>query len=171
MAGLNREHIGLKYVWKDTKGWSLRSKFRVLKEELRMAFQRAWNGVDEDDSYECFMRFRMRMLIVLEQMKKSVWFSLNVPAEVENYDLLGELDEDSYGARYFNLEDATCIFDIMIFHLNMMDEEYAGRVALETHPGLKENSSRYLELVHHLNAQNKEQFMHLFNLFYYQLWL
>ena len=126
MAGLNREHIGLKYVWKDTKGWSLRSKFRVLKEELRMAFQWAWNGVDEDDSY---------------------------------------------GARYFNPKDATCIFDIMMFHLNMMDEEYAGRVALESHPGLKENSSRYLELVHQLNAQNKEQFMHLFNLFYYQLWL
>lgn len=126
MAGLNREHIGLKYVWKDTKGWSLRSKFRVLKEELRMAFQGAWNGVDEDDSY---------------------------------------------GARYFNPRDATCIFDIMLFHLSMMDEEYADRVALESHPGLKENSSRYLELVHHLDAQNKEQFMHLFNLFYYQLWL
>ena len=126
MAGLNREHIGLKYFWKDTKGWSLRSKCRVLKEELRMAFQRAWNGVDEDDPY---------------------------------------------GARYFNPKDATCIFDIMMFHLNMIDEEYADRVAMESHPGLKENSSRYLELVHHLNAQNKEQFIHLFNLFYYQLWL
>ena len=155
MAGLNGEHIGLKYVWKDTKGWSLRLKITVLKEELRMAFQRAWNGVDKENSYECFMRFRMRMLLVLEQMKKSVSFSLNVPTEVENYDLLGELDEDSYGVRYFNSEDTICIFDIMIFHLNMMDEEYAGRVVLETHSGLKENSSRYFELVHHLNVQNK----------------
>ena len=170
MAGLNREHIGLKYFWKDTKGWSLRSKLRVLKEELRMAFQRAWNGVDEDDSYECFMRFRMRMLVVLEQMKKSVLFSLNVPAEVEYYEFLGVLDEDTNG-RYFSQEDGILIMDTMIFHLYMMDEEYAGKVALETHPDLKENSSRYYELVRHLNEQNKEQFMHLFSLFYYQLWL
>ena len=84
--------------------------------------------------------------------------------------LLGELDEDTNG-RYFSQEDGILIMDTMIFHLNMMDEEYAGRIAQETHPGLKKNSSRYYELVHHLNDQNKEQFMYLFNLFYYQLWL
>ena len=170
MAGLNREHIGLKYFWKDTKGWRLRSRCKVFKEELRMAFQRAWTGVDEDDSYECFARFRMRMLVILEKMKNSCLFSLKVPSEAEHYELLGELDEDTNG-RYFSQEDGILIMDTMMFHLNMMDEEYAGKVALETHPGLKKNSSRYYELVHHLNDQNKEQFMYLFNLFYYQLWL
>ncbi len=170
MAGLNREHIGLKYVWKDTKGWKLRSRCKVLRKEVRRAFQRAWSGVDEGDSWECFMRFRMRMLVVLETIRNSDWFSLYVPMDAENYDLLGKYDEAAK-RRQFCRTDAVCIIDSMIFHLNMMDEEYAGKATMETHPGLKENSSRYLELVRYLNDQNKEQFMRLFNLFYYQLWL
>ncbi len=166
-------NIGLKDFHKKYKGSRLPYKAKQLCNELKYAFQRAWRGYDDVDVFDFFDNFRERTLLCLKDLKihsVGVWW---VPESLENYDKLGHLDT-CCNKRYFNDEETKMIIDTMIYHLKMSDESYVARHL--HHNDFFENSclgeKAYEKSITYytIARQNKELFMKLFNLFYYDLW-
>lgn len=155
--------------WKDKI--KLRHFFSELRWELRYAWCRAWIGYDDVDFFECFEMFRRRMIRILEDFVKNGNGLLNIPNQSEHYNELlkrfpkGNLDEES----------TELIYQTMIFHLHMMDEDYVEKklYGSNVYDDDYEIGCRSIEdhkRIYSVMQQNKDAFMKLFSLFYYDLW-
>ena len=149
----------------------LRHFFRELRWELRYAWRRAWRGYDDVDMFECFEMFRRRMIRILEDFFKHGDSLFNIPTQSEHYDEL--LKEFPQG--YFDEEHTELINRTMIFHLQMMDEDYVEKILYgnNVYDDDYEIGCRTIEDHKKINSvmeQNKDAFMKLFSLFYFHLW-
>ena len=149
----------------------LRHFFRELRWELRYALRRAWIGYDDVDMFECFEMFRRRMIRILEDFINHGNGLLNLPNQSEHYDeLLKRFPEG-----YFDWENTKLIYQTMIFHLHMMDEDYVEKKLYGSNVydedyqiGCRNIEDR--KRISSVMQQNKSAFMKLFSLFYYDLW-
>ena len=150
---------------------SLRHFFRELRWELRYAWRRAWRGYDDVDFFECFEMFRRRMIRILEDFINYGNGLLNLPQESEHYkELLKKFSEG-----YFDDEHTKLIYQTMIFHLHMMDEDYVekklyGNNIYDDDYEVDYRSIGDYKRIYSVMRQNKDAFMKLFSLFYYDLW-
>lgn len=167
-------YIGLKNFYTLSNGYSPRFKIRTLREELKYAWQRAWRGYDDIDVWDIFERFRNRMIITLQDFLKTHHGLFWVPKQSEHYNDLGHLDNVS-GLRVFNEEETNIIIETMIYHLKMMDEDYVEKILFGSniHDKDYDSSKRTRNdwrIIGVVRNQNKDNFMKLFNLFYWDLW-
>ena len=150
---------------------SLRHFFRELRWELRYAWRRAWRGYDDVDFFECFEMFRRRMIRILEDFINYGNGLLNIPQESDHYeDLLKR-----FPCGHFDDESTKLIYQTMLFHLHMMDEDYVEKMLYgnNVYDDDYEVSCRSIEdhkRIYSVMRQNKDAFMKLFSLFYYDLW-
>ena len=165
--------LGLKdfFVSSVKRKLRLRHFFRELRWELRYAWRRAWFGYDDVDMFECFEMFRRRMIRILEDFIKHGDSLFNIPTQSEHYEEL--LKKFSQG--YFDEEHTELIYRTMIFHLQMMDEDYVEKILYgnNVYDDDYEIDCRTIEDHKKINSvmeQNKDAFMKLFSLFYFQLW-
>ena len=161
--------LGLKdfFVSNRKEKIKLRHFFRELRWELRYAWRRAWIGYDDVDMFECFEMFRRRMIKILEDFVKYGHGLLNLPQESEHYNELLE--------RFFDNENTKLIYQTMIFHLQMMDEDYVEKILYgnNVYDNNYEVGCRSIEdhkRIYSVMRQNKNAFMKLFSLFYFDLW-
>lgn len=158
--------VGLKYYWKDNKHNSLKWKIKNLRWELRYAWRRAWRGYDDMDIIEMYYTFIERYKAILKDYRKKHMGLFNVPEEYR----------DAFNDRLFFDDDETnAIIDTMIFHLKMMDEDYVEKVLYgknvydDDYEIIGNMFERHKRIFSVMN-QNKEAFMKLFNLFFWDLW-
>ena len=165
--------LGLKdfFVHIKTDKTNIKCFFRELHWQLKYAWRRAWYGYDDVDMFECFEMFRRRMIRILEDFIKHGNGLLNLPQESEYYDEL--LKVFPHG----NFDDKTTesIYQTMIFHLQMMNEDYVEKVLYgkNIYDDDYDFSCRNIEdhkRISSVMRQNKNAFMKLFSLFYYDLW-
>ena len=81
----------------------------------------------------------------------------------------------NYFERYFDDENTEVIYRTMIFHLHMMDEYYVEKILYgnNVYDDNYEVGCRSIEdhkRIYSVMQQNKNAFMKLFSLFYYDLW-
>lgn len=145
--------------------------FRELGWELRYAWRRAWIGYDDVDMFECFEMFRRRMIRILEDFIKHGHGLLNLPQESEHYDELLK----RFPKGYFDEKNTELIYQTMIFHLQMMDEDYVEKILYGSNVydddyqiGCRSIEDR--KRISSVIRQNKNAFMKLFSLFYFDLW-
>lgn len=159
--------FGLKDYWKDNKKCSLKWKLKNLKWELRYAWKRAWDGYDDMDMIEMFDCFIERYKDILKDYKKYHHGLFTVPQEYR----------DSFNKLYFDEEETDIIIDMMIYHLEMMDENHVEKILYgknvydDDYEILK--GKELIDKVKRIGSvmeQNKNSFMELFSLFFYQLW-
>ena len=161
------ETMGLKNFWKNNKRSSLKWKLKDIRWELRYAWKRAWEGHDDMDMIEMFSCFIERYKAILKDFRKYHHGLFWVPEEYR----------EAYNTDCFDEEQTDIIIDMMIYHLEMMDEDHVEKVLYgknihdddyEFSKG-KEGLERYKRIGSVMN-QNKDAFMKLFSLFFYQLW-
>jgi hypothetical protein len=157
--------IGLKDYWKDNKHNSLRWKIKNLRWELRYAWRRAWYGYDDMDIIEMNTTFIERYKAILKDYRKSHMGLFNVPEEYR----------DVYNKLFFDEEETDAIIDTMIFHLEMMDEDYVekklyGKNVYDDDYKISEYTLERNKRIFSVMNQNKEAFMKLFNIFFWDLW-
>ena len=145
--------------------------FRELRWKLRYAWHRAWIGYDDVDMFECFEMFRRRMIRILEDFIKHSNGLLNLPQESEHYSELLE----RFPEGYFDEEHTKLIYQTMIFHLHMMDEDYVEKMLYGNNVYDEDYDADCRNMEDHkrisfVMIQNKDAFMKLFSLFYYDLW-
>ena len=149
----------------------LRHFFRELRWELRYAWRRAWRGYDDVDFFECFEMFRRRTIKILEDFIKHGNGLLNLPQESEHYDEL----LNRFPKGHFDEESTELIYQTMIFHLQMMDEYYVEKILYgnNVYDDDYQIGCRSIEdhkRIYSVMRQNKNTFMKLFSLFYFDLW-
>ena len=165
--------LGLKdfFVSSKKEKPKLRYFLRQLRWELKYAWRRVWIGYDDVDFFECFEMFRRRMIRILEDFINHGNGLLNLPQESGHYkELLKKFPEG-----YFDEENTKLIYQAMIFHLQMMDEDYVEKILYgnNVHDDDYEFDCRSIEdykRIYSVMRQNKNAFMKLFSLFYYDLW-
>ena len=165
--------LGLKdfFISSRKEKYKLRRFFRELRWELRYAWRRVWIGYDDVDFFECFEMFRRRMIRILEDFINHGNGLLNLPQESEHYkELLKKFSEG-----YFDDENTKLIYRTMIFHLQMMDENYVekklyGNNIYDDDYEVDYRSIGDYKRIYSVMRQNKDAFMKLFSLFYYDLW-
>lgn len=167
----NNLDLGLKdfFVSSKREKPKLRHFLRELRWELRYAWRRAWIGYDDTDMFECFEMFRRRMIRILEDFIKHGNSLFNIPTQSEHYDELLK----KFPQGYFDEEHTELIYRTMIFHLQMMDENYVEKILYGNNDDDYEIGCRSIEDHKRINSvmeQNKDAFMKLFSLFYYHLW-
>lgn len=144
---------------------------RQLRWELRYAWRRAWLGYDDVDMFECFETFRVRMIKILEDFIKYGSSDFNLPKESEHYEeLLKRFTEG-----YFEDEETKSIYETMIFHLHMMDKDYVekklfGKCVYDDNYSIGCRTEEERKRIANVVTQNKNAFMKLFSLFYFDLW-
>ena len=165
--------LGLKdfFISSRKEKYKLRRFFRELRWELRYAWRRVWRGYDDVDFFECFEMFRRRMIRILEDFIKYGHGLLNLPQESEHYNELLE----RFPEGYFDEENTKLIYQAMIFHLQMMDENYVekklyGDNIYDDDYEVDYRSIGDYKRIYSVMRQNKDAFMKLFSLFYYDLW-
>lgn len=165
--------LGLKdfFVSSVKKKQRIRHFFRELRWELRYAWRRAWFGYDDIDTIECFERFRRRMIRILEDFIKHGNSLFSIPTQSEHYDELLKQFPD----MVFDEEHTELIYQTMIFHLQMMDEDYVEKMLYgnNVYDDDYKIGCRSIEDHKRINSvmkQNKDAFMKLFSLFYFNLW-
>lgn len=161
---MDNSDLGLKdfFVSSRKNKITLRHFIKRLRWELRYAWRRAWLGYDDVDMFECFEMFRRRMIKILEDFIKYGNSDFNLPTESEHYEeLLKKFPEG-----YFDEGYTRNIYETMIFHLHMMDEDYVENLLYGEHTHKTKDRKRILNVM----KQNKNAFMKLFSLFYYDLW-
>ena len=165
--------LGLKDFFISSKKNKIRLKhfFRELRWELRYAWHRAWRGYDDVDMFECFEMFRRRMIRILGDFIKHGNGLLNLPQESEHYNELLE----KFPKGHFDEEGTELIYKTMIFHLQMMNEDYVEKILYgnNVYDDDYQVGSRSIEdrkRIYSVMKQNKDAFMKLFSLFYYDLW-
>ena len=166
---MNNLDLGLKDFFISSKKNKprLRRFFRELRWELRYAWRRAWFGYDDVDMFECIEMFRRRMIRILEDFIKHGNSLFPIPIRSEHYDeLLKRFSNVS-----FDKEHTELIYRTMIFHLQMMDEDYVKKI-LYGNDGYKISchSIEDYKRIDSVMDQNKDAFMKLFSLFYFHLW-
>ena len=150
---------------------SLRHFFRELRWELRYAWRRAWRGYDDVDFFECFEMFRRRMIRILEDFINYGNGLLNIPRESEHYNELLK----RFPCGHFDDKSTKLIYQIMLFHLQMMDEDYVEKILYGNNIYDDDYEVDYRSIgdykrIYSVMRQNKDAFMKLFSLFYYDLW-
>lgn len=112
--------LGLKGCLKKYKGWDLKPKIKFIFLELIWAFERAWRGYDSIDVTAMNTKFRHRMIILLNNLKKfhNFW---RCP---EGYDWSNVCERVILGDYYFSQEQVDVIIDTLIFHFQMCDEDF-----------------------------------------------
>lgn len=166
-------NLGLKDFFDNNinKKRRLRHFFKELPWELRCAWSRAWKGYDDVDMFECFEMFRRRMIWILEDFIEHGYSMLSIPAQSEHYEeLLKRFPEG-----YFYKEYTDLIYQMMIYHLQMMDRDYVEKILYGNNASDEnyESGCRSMEDYKKISSvmeQNKDAFMKLFSLFYYNLW-
>ena len=165
--------LGLKdfFVSSKKEKPKLRYFLRQLRWELKYAWRRVWIGYDDVDFFECFEMFRRRMIKILEDFVKYGHGLLNLPQESEHYNELLE----RFPEGYFDDENTKLIYRTMIFHLQMMDENYVekklyGNNIYDDDYEVDYRSIGDYKRIYSVMRQNKDAFMKLFSLFYYDLW-
>ena len=115
--------------------------------------------------------FRRRMIRILEDFINHGHAYLSLPNESKHYnELLKRFPEG-----YFDEETTELIYKTMIFHLHMMDEDYVEKKLYgnNVYDDNYEVGCRSIEdhkRIYSVMEQNKNAFMKLFSLFYYDLW-
>lgn len=165
--------LGLKdfFVSSRKEKIKLRRFFKELRWELKYAWRRAWRGYDDVDFFECFEMFRRRMIRILEDFINHGHGLLNLPNQSEHYDELLK----RFPKGYFDEKNTELIYQTMIFHLQMMDEDYVEKILYgdNVYDDDYKVGCRTIEDYKRINSvmqQNKDAFMKLFSLFYYNLW-
>ena len=165
--------LGLKdfFVSSKKEKPKLRYFLRQLRWELKYAWRRVWIGYDDVDFFECFEMFRRRMIRILEDFINHGNGLLNLPQESEHYNELLE----RFPEGYFDDENTKLIYRTMIFHLQMMDENYVekklyGNNIYDDDYEVDYRSIGDYKRIYSVMRQNKDAFMKLFSLFYYDLW-
>lgn len=170
---MNNLKLGLKDFFKAVKNEKPRLKyfFRELHRELKYAWRRAWFGYDDVDMFDCFEMFRRRMIRILEDFIKYGTSLLNLPKQSEHYEeLLKKFPEE-----YFDEQATQIIYQTMIFHLQMMNDDYVEKVLYGKNIDDDEYEIGCRSMEEHKRIslvvrQNKDAFMKLFSLFYFDLW-
>ena len=169
MSSLN---LGLKDFFINSRKEKIKPRhfLKKLHWELKYAWRRAWFGYDDVDFFECFEMFRRRMIKILDDFIKHGNGLLNLPQESEHYN---ELSNKFPG--YLDEENTKLIYQTMIFHLQMMDEDYVEKKLYgnNVYDDDYEIGCRNIEDYKRISSvmqQNKDAFMKLFSLFYYDLW-
>ena len=165
--------LGLKdfFVSSKKEKPKLRYFLRQLRWELKYAWRRVWIGYDDVDFFECFEMFRRRMIRILEDFINHGNGLLNLPQESEHYkELLKKFSEG-----YFDEENTELVYQTMIFHLQMMDENYVekklyGNNIYDDDYEVDYRSIGDYKRIYSVMRQNKNAFMKLFSLFYFDLW-
>ena len=165
--------LGLKdfFVSSKKEKPKLRYFLRQLHWELKYAWRRVWIGYDDVDFFECFEMFRRRMIRILEDFINHGNGLLNLPQESEHYkELLKKFSEG-----YFDEENTELVYQTMIFHLQMMDENYVekklyGNNIYDDDYEVDYRSIGDYKRIYSVMRQNKDAFMKLFSLFYFDLW-
>lgn len=161
--------IGLKDYWKNNKKNSLKWKLKNLRWELRYAWRRAWYGYDDIDVIEIDCSFIERYKVILKDFRKYHCGLFNVPEEYR----------DVFNKYFFNEEETDVIIDTMIYHLEMMDEDHVEKVLYgmniyddeySVEEYLNTITPERMKKVSFIMNQNKEAFMRLFSLFFWDLW-
>ena len=157
--------IGLKDYWKNNKKCSLKWKLKNLRWELRYAWKRVWDGYDDMDMIEMFACFIERYKAILKDYRKHHWGLFTVPEEYR--DVLNKLE--------FDEDETNIIIETMIFHLEMMDEDHVekilyGKNIYDDDYDFKKHSLDRYKRIYSVMDQNKNAFMELFSLFFWQLW-
>jgi len=157
--------LGLKGSWKETKGWKLTHRLRELKWDLKYAWQRAWRGWDSRDMFNMDTSFIDRQKEILKRYREVHSGLFNVPVEYR----------DKFSQDYFEDDDTDMIIDTMIFHLEMMNEDYVkkllyGKNVYDNYYDWKNYTIEKTKRISSIVNQNKEAFMKLFNIFFWQLW-
>ena len=170
---MNNLDLGLKdfFVSSVKKKQKLRHFFRELRWELRYSWRRAWLGYDDVDMFECFEMFRRRMIRILEDFIKHGNSLFSIPTQSEHYEELLKKFPD----MVFDEEHTELIYRTMIFHLQMMEEDYVEKILYgnNIYDDDYEIGCRSIEDHKRINSvieQNKDAFMKLFSLFYFHLW-
>ena len=148
----------------------MRLFFRELRWELRYAWRRAWIGYDDVDMFECFEMFRRRMIRILEDFINHGHAYLTIPTQSEHYNELLK----KFPKGYFDEEHTELIYRTMIYHLQMMDEDFVEKILYgnNVYDDDYEIGCRSIEDHNRINSvmeQNKNSFMKLFSLFYFHL--
>ena len=144
----------------------LRHFFRKLRWELKYAWCRAWRGYDDVDFFECFEMFRRRMIRIFEDFINHGHGLLNLPNQSEHYDELLK----RFPKGYFDEKNTELIYQTMIFHLQMMDEDYVEKILYGDNVYNDDYKVEDYKRINSVMKQNKDAFMKLFSLFYYNLW-
>ena len=170
---MNNLDLGLKdfFVSSVKRKLRLRHFFRELRWELRYAWRRAWIGYDDVDMFECFEMFRRRMIRILEDFIKYGNGLLNLPQESEHYNELLE----KFPKGHFDEKNTELIYKTIIFHLQMMDEYYVEKILYGNNIYDEDyqigcHSIEHRKRIYSVMKQNKNAFMKLFSLFYFDLW-
>ena len=165
--------LGLKdfFISSRKEKFKLRHFLRELRWELIYAWRRAWEGYDDVDFFECFEMFRRRMIGILEDFIKYGHGLLNLPRESEHYEELLKM----FPNGNFDEVNTDLIYQTMIFHLHMMDEDYVekklyGKNVYDDDYEIGCRSMEEHKRISSIMMQNKNAFMKLFSLFYYDLW-
>lgn len=159
-------NIGLKGSWKRTKGCSLKHRVNELIWDIRYAWQRAWRGYDNADIFNMDYCFVERYKAILKEYKDMHNCLFNIPEKYR---------EQFNGRLNFTDEETDVIIDTMIFHLEMMDEDYVEKVLYgqNIHDEGYNFRIRTIEDYKRISSimnQNKEAFMKLFTDFFWDLW-
>lgn len=158
-------NVGLKGAWKRTKGCTLKYRIKELYWDIRYAWARVWDGYDDRDIFAMNDMFIDRYMNILKDYNKHRHCLFNVPEQYR--DVLGRL--------HFDNEETDIIIDMMVFHLEMMNEDRVekalyGKNVYDADYDVSrdfsvERSLRISEIV----DQNKELFMEMFNVLFWEL--
>lgn len=162
--------LGLKGSWKETKQGNLKYRLKELKRNLKYAWQRSWRGWDDREMFNIHTSFIERKKEILKEYRKKHWGLFNIP---EKY-------RSMFDNRFhFNEEETNMIIDTMIYHLELLDEDnvekilygkYGKNIYDDDYDFLSDMSLEKCKRISAVVEQNKESFMYLFNLFFWQLW-
>lgn len=160
--------IGLKGSWKERKenGCYLRHRLKELRWDVKYALQRAWQGYDSRDIFSMDSMFIEKYKAILKKYRDVHYGLWNIPNEYK----------EVYNKLYFEKEEMDAIIDTMIFHLDMMDEDYVEKklygknIFDDDYDFEKDFSIDKCKHVAKIVDQNKNLFMKLFNTLFWELW-
>lgn len=160
--------LGLKGSLKEyrtqCRNCSLKYKIKNVFRNLIYAWQRAWLGYDYRELWNYDSIFRIRTIEIFKRLKKDRLSLFNMPEEYR----------DNFNSLFLTSEQTDMVLDIMIYHLQMMDEDYVEKVLYgkNIYDDDYDFDCRTIDDYKHISnimKQNKEAFMKLFNLFFYEL--
>ena len=158
--------IGLKGSWKETKGCRFVYRLKELRWNIKYAWQRAWYGWDRRDVFCLNDMFVEKYKDILKDFKENHWGLFNVPYN----------QRDNSNKLFFNEEETDEIIDTMIYHLEMMNEDYVEKklygknIYDDDYDFKKDFSIDKCRHVAEIVDQNKDLFMKLFSTLFWELW-
>ena len=144
---------------------SLKYKIKNVFKDFIYAWQRAWLGYDYRELWNYDSIFRIRTIEIFKRLKKDRFTLFNMPEEYI----------DSFNSLFLTSEQTNMVLVTMIYHLQMMDEDYVEKVLYgkNIYDDDYDFSCRTIDDYKHISnimKQNKEAFMKLFTLFFYELY-